>query len=143
VIPQTEKIPMIRLLILYLGSAAAFFAADLLWLGVIARDFYRQNLGHLLAPDVRWGAALLFYAIFILGVVVLAVLPGLERDSFVRAALLGGFLGVVGYAAFDLTCLALFKDFPVRVVFVDMIWGCLLSGFTASVGFGVGKWLGL
>jgi uncharacterized membrane protein len=134
---------MLRHVALYLGSATAFFAIDLLWLGLIARDFYRQNLGHLLAPDIRWGAALLFYSIFILGIVILAVLPALATGDWLRAILLGGFVGLVGYAAFDLTCLALFKDFPVRVVVIDMVWGTVLSATTAAAGFGVGRWLGI
>lgn len=134
---------MIRLTAVYLGSAAVFFAVDLLWLGVLARGFYRQNLGHLLAQDVRWGAALLFYFIFILGIVVLAVLPALEAGRFLRAIFLGGFVGFVGYAAFDLTCLALFKDFPVKVVVIDMAWGTILSAATAAAGFSVGRWLGM
>jgi len=134
---------MLRTIAIYLGSAAAFFTVDLLWLGVVARDFYRRDLGHLMAPEIRWGAALLFYFIFILGIVVFAVLPALESGDWFRAILLGGFVGVVGYAAFDLTCLALFKDFPVRIVVVDMIWGTVLSALTATAGFAVGRWLGM
>jgi len=134
---------MLRTIAIYLGSAAAFFTVDLLWLGGVARDFYRRDLGHLMAPEIRWGAALLFYFIFILGIVVFAVLPALESGDWFRAILLGGFVGVVGYAAFDLTCLALFKDFPVRIVVVDMIWGTVLSALTATAGFAVGRWLGM
>jgi uncharacterized membrane protein len=122
---------------------AAFLAVDLLWLGIVARDLYRTQLGHLLAPDVRWGPALLFYMIFVLGILVFAVLPGLESGSLFRSILLGGFLGLVGYAAFDLTSLALIKDFPGGIVPIDMVWGCCLSAFTAAAGFGVGRWLGL
>lgn len=134
---------MLRHLGVFLGSLAAFLAVDMLWLGVIARDYYRHQLGHLLAPDVRWGAALLFYLIFVLGIVVFAVLPALESGSLSRSILLGGFLGLVGYAAFDLTSLALMKDFPSRLVAVDLAWGCCLSALTAAAGFGVGRWLGL
>jgi uncharacterized membrane protein len=73
----------------------------------------------------------------------LAVLPALEGGNWLRAVILGGFVGIVGYAAFDLTCLALFKDFPVRVVAIDMVWGTALSASTAAAGFAVGRWLGM
>lgn len=134
---------MLRHLGLYLGAMVAFFAADMLWLGLVARDFYHRQFGPLLTPDVRWGAALLFYLIFVLGIVVFAVLPALESGSWLRSIVLGGFLGLVGYAAFDLTGLALIKDFPSRVVPIDIVWGICLSAFSAAAGFGVGRWLGL
>ena len=127
---------------LYLSTAAVFFAVDLVWLGLVASSFYQKHLGHLMAQDVRWVPALLFYAIFILGILVFAVLPGLDRGSMLRTVALGGFLGFFAYATFDLTCLALFRDFPVRVVVVDMLWGTLLSGTVSAAGFGLGRWLG-
>ena len=86
---------------------------DLLWLGVVAKGFYQEYLGHLMRPDVIWGAALLFYSIFIAGVLVFSVLPGLETQSLGYSIALGAFLGLVTYATFDLTCLAMLKDFPV------------------------------
>jgi uncharacterized membrane protein len=128
---------------LYLSMAAVFFAIDLVWLGLVAASFYQDHLGHLLSPQVRWGPALLFYSIFIAGILVFAVLPGLEAGSLPRTLALGAFLGCFAYATFDLTCLALFRDFPVRVVVVDMIWGTCLSALVSGAGFGVGRWLGL
>lgn len=128
---------------LYAATAAVFFAIDLVWLGVVASSFYDRHLGHLLASEVRWGAALLFYALFIAALLVFAVLPGLEAGSLGRTLLLGGFFGLVAYATFDLTSLALFEDFPVVVAVVDMIWGTVLSAVVCAAGFQVGRWLGL
>ena len=116
-------------------SLAAFLALDFLWLGVIARGFYRDQLGPLLTPDVRWGAAMLFYLIFVAGVLVFAVLPAVDRGSLSRAVLLGGFLGVVTYAAYDLTNLATLRDFPVTMAAVDMVWGGVLTATVAAVGY--------
>ena len=78
-------------------------------------------------PDVIWGAALLFYPIFIAGVLVFSVLPGLEAQSLTYSIALGAFLGLVTYATFDLTCLAMLKEFPVVVVYVDLAWGIVLT----------------
>jgi uncharacterized membrane protein len=92
---------------------------------------------------VLWGAALLFYLLYIAGLLVFAVLPGLQAASLVRTMAMGAFFGLVAYATFDLTCLALLRDFPVVVVVVDLIWGMVLTASVSAAGFGVGRWLGV
>ena len=134
---------MADLLKLYAGMTVVFFAIDLVWLGVVAQSFYQRQIGFLLADDIRWGAALLFYAIYIAGILVFAVLPGLDVDSLPRTAALGAFLGFFAYATFDLTSLALFEGFPTRVVVVDMVWGTVLTASVASAGYAIGNWLGM
>ncbi len=116
-------------------SLVTFLVLDFAWLGLIARGFYRQQLGHLLSPDVRWIPAIIFYLLFVAAVVVFAVLPAVERGSLGRAVLLGGFFGVVAYATYDLTNLATLKDFPTLVAAVDMTWGCVLTAVVATVGY--------
>jgi uncharacterized membrane protein len=128
---------------LYLLTAIVFFAIDLVWLGVVAAGFYRRHLGGLLAEKVRWGAAILFYLIFIAGLIVFAVLPGLAAGSLARTLTLGAFLGFFAYATFDLTCRALFREFPLVVVVVDMVWGTCLSAAVTCAGYGIGRWLGI
>lgn len=128
---------------LYALTALVFFAIDLLWLGVIAKGFYEEHLGHLMRPDVIWPAALLFYSIFIAGILVFSVLPGLEAQSLTHSIVLGAFLGLVTYATFDLTCLAMLKDFPVIVVYADLAWGTVLTAGVSASGYGFGRWLGL
>lgn len=135
--------PTIQLFKLYGLMAVVFFAIDLVWLGVVASGFYQKHLGHLLRPDVVWGAALLFYALYLAGTLVFAVLPGLEAGSLGRTLALGAFFGLVAYATFDLTCMALMRDFPLVVVVVDLIWGTVLTATVAAAGFGLGRWLGL
>jgi len=128
---------------LYALTAVTFFAVDVTWIGLVAQDFYRRNLGHLLRAEVLWSAAVLFYAIYIAGILVFAVLPGLEAGSLPRAVALGAFLGLFAYATFDLTSLALLRDFPIAVVLVDLAWGTFLTGFVAGSGYLLGRWLGL
>ena len=96
-----------------------------------------------LRSEVFWPAALLFYAIYIAGIVVFAVLPGLGAESLTRTLLLGAFLGLLAYATFDLTSLALIRAFPITVVVVDLAWGTLLTAAVAGAGFGIGRWLGV
>ena len=128
---------------LFLLTAIVFFAIDLVWIGVVAAPFYQRQIGSLLAPNVRWIPALLFYLIYITGLLVFAVLPGLSAGSPGRALVLGAFLGFMAYATFDLTCLALFKDFPLTVVVVDLIWGTCLSAVVTAAGYFIGSWLGI
>ena len=130
-------------LALYGLTALVFFAIDLVWLGLVATDFYQRHLGHLMRPDVQWVPALVFYALYIAGILVFAVLPGLEAGSLARAAGLGAFFGLVAYATFDLTSMALFRDFPLVTVVVDLAWGTVLTASVASAGWGIGRWLGL
>jgi uncharacterized membrane protein len=131
------------LLLLYLLTAAVFFAIDLVWIGIVAQGFYQEHLGHLLRPDVRWEAAVAFYGIYIAGILVFAVVPGLAVASLGRAVALGAFLGFFAYATFDLTSRALFRDFPAIVVAVDLAWGTLLTATVAAAGYGLGRWLGV
>ncbi len=109
------------------------FAVDLLWLGVVARGFYQRQLGHLMRADVLWAPAVLFYLIYVAALVVFVAAPALERQSLGRAIGYGAFFGVAAYAAFDLTGLALLKDFPVTAALVDLGWGAFLSATVSAV----------
>ncbi len=126
---------------LYFASLVVFLAIDMVWLGVLAKGFYQRHLGDLLRPDVRWGAALLFYLIFVGGVLLFAVLPALERASFRYAVLLGGLFGLIAYATYDLTNLATLRGFPPIVAVVDMVWGFVLTAVVAGAGYKIAGWM--
>jgi uncharacterized membrane protein len=132
---------MTRFLKLYAVSAVVFLALDLFWLGIVARGFYQRHLGSLMRPDVRWGPALLFYAIYLAALVVFVVGPAFERRSLAQAVGLGAFFGLAAYATFDLTSLALIRDFPLRVAVVDLIWGAVLSATVSGLAYGAAAWL--
>lgn len=119
-------------LFLYLITLALFFLVDLVWLGVVAKGFYRRHLGALMSPRVNWAAAALFYLLFIVGLVVFAVRPALLAGEPVRALFSGALLGLICYATYDLTNLATLKDWPLVVTVVDLAWGTFLGG---SVSF--------
>ncbi len=126
----------------YVASLFSFLLLDFAWLGLIARGFYRQQLGHLLSPDVRWIPAIIFYLLFVSAVLVFAVMPAVERGSLARAVGLGGFFGIVAYATYDLTNLATLRGFPALVTLVDIAWGCLLTATVAAVGYLVASLVG-
>ena len=125
----------------YLLSLIVFLAVDMLWLGVVAKDFYRNNLGHLLRADVNWAAALIFYLLYVAGVLIFAAMPALERQSLRQAVLLGALFGFFAYATYDLTNLATLKDWPLNVVLVDILWGAVLTACVAAASFGIGRWI--
>lgn len=126
---------------LYFTALIAFFAIDMVWLGFVARTFYRKHLGFLLAPNTNWVAAVVFYLLFVLGILVFVVLPGLEDNSLKTTLLRAALFGLITYATYDLTNLATVKNWPVLITVVDMAWGTVLSMAVSYVGFIAGKWL--
>lgn len=127
---------------LYFTTLAAFLVIDFIWLGLVARSFYKKHLGYLMAPSPNWVAAIIYYLLFIAGVLVFVVLPGLKENSLKITLLRAALFGLVSYATYDLTNLAVVKDWPVIVTVVDLIWGTVLSVAIGTAGFIAGRWLG-
>ena len=120
---------------LYAIAIVAFFIIDLIWLGVVASSFYQTQMGHLMRTNVNWPAAIVFYLIFVVGIIVLAVWPAVEKQSLGHAVILGALLGLVTYAAYDLTNLATLEGFPFKVVLVDMVWGTILCAAVSGITY--------
>lgn len=106
---------------------------DMVWLGVIAKNFYTKQIGVLMAPKVNWVAAVLFYLLFLVGLVIFVIAPAIEKDSWGRAITLGALFGLITYATYDLTNLATLKNWPLSLTVVDLVWGSVLA---ASVSTG-------
>ncbi len=126
---------------LYLCTLVAFFAIDMLWLGVVARGFYQRQLEGLLRESPLWSAAFLFYLLFILGLLVFVIVPGLQANSARKVLLLGAFFGFITYATYDLTNLATLKNWPLTMTLVDLVWGTLLGMSVSYIGFLAGRYL--
>ena len=125
----------------YVLTVPVFFVIDILWLGFIARGIYRRNLSFILSSDVNWAAAVAFYLMYIAGIIFFAVRPALASDTLHEAALLGGLFGFFTYATYDLTNLATIKDWPLKIVVIDILWGTCLCGLVAFLSFLMAKWL--
>jgi uncharacterized membrane protein len=130
---------MMKYFKLYLVSLAAFLAIDLLWLGLVARSFYQQYLGFLMAPSPNWSVAILFYLLFVVGLLVFVVLPGLAANDLKTTLYRAALFGVITYATYDLTNLATLKDWPALLSIVDMFWGTVLSVLVSYISFMAGK----
>lgn len=126
----------------YLLTSVVFFVVDMIWLGLIAKNFYRKYLGALMSDTVNWAAALIFYLVFIAGIFVFVINPSLEKQSAMRAALLGAFFGFITYATYDLTNYATLKGFPLNIVIIDMIWGTVLTCVVSLAGFYITRQIG-
>jgi len=117
----------------YLIALFIFLGLDALWLGLIAKNMYQQQIGHLMAAKVNFPAAGAFYLFFVAGLVVFAIHPAVSAGDWTRALLLGGFLGFLCYATYDLTNLATLKDWPLSVTLIDLVWGTSIGAVTAAI----------
>jgi len=128
---------------LYLIALPVFFAIDMVWLGLVAKGFYREQIGSLMRSPINWPAAIVFYLLFILGLVVFVIAPAMDRDSWARALLYGALFGLITYATYDLTNLATIRDWPLLLTVVDLIWGMVLAAAVSVITYGIGTRLGL
>ncbi len=126
---------------LYVLALVSFLAIDMVWLTVVARGFYRKQLGVLLSDQPNWWAAISFYLLFVGGLLVFAVVPALQAGSLRTALLLGSFFGLVAYATYDLTNLATVTNWPWLLTLVDMAWGLVLAASVSGIGYLAGRWL--
>jgi uncharacterized membrane protein len=131
----------IKWLWVYLASFAAFLAVDAVWLATMSGRFYRPRLGYLMREEPALGVALLFYVVYVAGVLVLAVSPALDSGSALKAAALGALLGLVAYGTYDITNLSTVRDWPVIVTAVDLVWGTSLTAAISTIGYYVARWL--
>ena len=120
-----------------------FFFIDMIWLGIISKNFYRAQIGALMKPDINWTAALIFYLIFIAGLVVFVIAPAMEKHSWMHAILFGALFGLVCYATYDLTNLAVAKDWPLLVTIVDLAWGAVLAASVSTITYLIASKIGL
>ena len=128
---------------LYCIALPIFFAVDMVWLGAAAKNFYAKHIGFLMKPNVNWPAAILFYLLFIAGLVMFVVAPAIEKGSWVRALLFGALFGLITYATYDLTNLATLKDWPLVVTVVDLTWGMVLAASVSVATYLIAAKIGL
>ena len=128
---------------LYLIALPVFFAFDMVWLVVVARKFYARQLGSLLKTEVNRIAAVVFYLLFILGLVLFVISPAVTAGSWPHALWYGAMFGIITYATYDLTNLATLKDWPLLVTVVDMAWGTVLAASVSTATYLIARSIGL
>ena len=120
---------------LFLIALPVFFAIDMIWLVLVAKNFYQKQIGFLMKPDVNWFAAIIFYLLFIVGLVTFVIAPAVDKHSWVHALLFGALFGLITYSTYDLTNLATIKDWPLLVTAVDLIWGTVLAASISVITY--------
>jgi uncharacterized membrane protein len=124
---------MLKFVVAYLATAIVFFGLDFLWLSRML-GFYQSQLGGLLLDKPRLGYAGAFYAVYVIGVLVLVVLPAATAGSGVKALLGGALLGLVAYGTYDMTNMATLKGWSLQVALVDVAWGTVVTMLAATAG---------
>jgi len=130
-------------LLKYFAIYGSFFitliAIDLVWLLGIAKSLYRDEMGDLMAGEPKLLAGLAFYLLYALGATIFVTIPALSKQSLVYALQYGALFGFFCYMTYDLTNLAVIRDFPTRLAFVDMAWGSFVTAVSAGLAYWVGE----
>ena len=128
---------------LFLIALPVFTVIDMVWLVLVAKKFYQDQIGFLMKPDINWFAAIIFYLLFIAGLVIFVISPAVQKQSWIHALIFGALFGLITYATYDLTNLATLKDWPLLVTIVDLIWGTLLAASISLITYFVANKIGL
>jgi uncharacterized membrane protein len=133
---------MKRTITAYLTTLVVFLGMDFVWLTVMTPRLYQPAIGPLMTATPNLAAAVLFYALFMVGILVFAIGPALERGGWTRAARLATLFGLLAYATYDLTNLATLRGFTVTLTVADMAWGAVVSAVAASAGYAAASRVG-
>ncbi len=128
---------------LYAIALPVFVVIDMVWLGFVAKNFYRDQIGFLMNDQINWVAAVVFYLLFVVGLVVFVIFPALEKRSLMHALLFGALFGLVTYATYDLSNLATLKDWPIWVTVVDLAWGATLAASVSTATYLIARKISL
>ena len=130
---------MLKYLGIYLSFLITLIAIDLVWLLGIAKNLYRNEMGDLMASDPKLIAGLAFYLLYALGVCIFVIIPALSKQSLLYALQYGALFGFFCYMTYDLTNLAVIRDFPTRLAFVDIAWGSFVTALSAGLAYWAGN----
>jgi uncharacterized membrane protein len=130
-----------QILVRFLVTGAILGVLDFIWLALVAQDLYRSQLGAIMLESPNALAALSFYLIYIVGVVVFVLNPALAQKSWQYAAKFGALFGLIAYATYDLTNLATLQAFTLQLTLIDLAWGTFLTSTSAAASYKIVRWL--
>ncbi len=123
------------LIIKFLIAFAVFMVIDLIWLGFIAKNVYQKYLGYIMAKKINWVAAVVFYMLFIMGMLFFVINPAIEAQSVQTALINGAAFGFITYATYDLTNLSTLEGWPIQITIIDLIWGTSLATLVSVISY--------
>lgn len=130
---------MLKYFAVYFSFLLTLIIIDLIWLLGIARNLYRDEMGSLMASEPKLWAGLAFYLLYALGASIFVIFPAISKQSWIYAAQYGALFGFFCYMTYDLTNLAVIRDFPMRLAFVDIAWGSAVTALSATIAYWVGN----
>ena len=130
---------MLKYIYLYLITFGIFLIIDLIWLNLIAKDLYQKEIGSLLLKNPNLIPALIFYLLFIVALLVLVLIPGINSYTLTKTLLLGAVFGFITYATYDLTNLATLQGWSLKMTIIDLIWGTSISTVVTLLGYLIGS----
>ena len=130
---------MLKYVLIYLSFLISLVAIDLVWLLGIAKALYRDEMGDLMASEPKLIAGLGFYLFYALGACIFVITPALTKQSWIQAVQYGALFGFFCYMTYDLTNLAVIRNFPMRLAFIDIAWGSLVTAASAGIAYWVGE----
>ena len=131
---------MLKYFLLYLGFLVSLVSIDLVWLLGVAKNLYRDEMGSLMATEPKLWAGLAFYLLYALGACIFVVIPAISKQSLSHDLLYGALFGCFCYMTYDLTNLAIIRDFPTRLAFVDIAWGSLVTATVSGLIYKLAGW---
>lgn len=117
----------------YITALIAFGAIDAVWLSLMGPALYRPTLGDILLTDLRVAPAVTFYAIYPVGLLVFAVMPGLKSGFVTSVIGSAALFGAIAYATYDLTNFATLRNWTLQLTVLDIAYGAAASAFAAFV----------
>jgi len=124
-----------KFFIAYFVTALVFLIIDYIWLGYVMKDYFQSQLKHLMAEEVNFSIAALFYLFYAAGIVFLCINPALTEGDWTKALINGAILGFLAYGAYDVTNAATLKDWPIPMSIIDVTWGTALTALSAVAGY--------
>ncbi len=132
---------MKRFVIAYLVGGAVFVAVDLLWLSLVMSKLFKAQVPQLILQQPKLAPAVVFYALYPIGIAVFGILPAIGAQDWARATMMSALFGLLAYVTYELTNLATLKGWPTQIALIDIAWGAALSGVAGAVGyFAVRAW---
>ena len=120
---------------MYIIAFFVFLIIDAVWLGIISKNLYKKELGHLMSKKPNFIAAGLFYLLFLVGLVYFVINPSIINNDLSKLFISSGLFGLITYATYDLTNLATLKDWPLKITIIDLLWGTTLSILVSYLTF--------
>ena len=124
---------------IYASFLVTLIATDLIWLLGIAKNLYRDQMGDLMASEPKLIAGLAFYLLYTLGVCIFVIVPALSKQSWIYALQYGALFGLFCYMTYDLTNLAVIRNFPSQLALIDIAWGSFVTAVCSGIAYWVGN----